>query len=257
MTSARRSAFILCVTLLNSGCTSVPRISEYPKQPYEGVFAAPLVVVGVADSDTRVGAKRPSKNDPNYPMQLHRVRIQVENVLRGELSDSTVWAFYFGFAGGFDGPRPLGFGREPSRRIFWLRRDAGVLRMACDGWDDCTMFVESGAHPGYRPEPGRPLAYALADILLTRGQGEVSDIKFAREVAWGARATIPEDYLLKKYTQMALTEKPPIRAAACSQIWIFTQDSMSLVANRQNAMQALGDTGCRCIDAPRGNPRCE
>lgn len=239
------------------GCASVPRISEYGRQPYEKIFSAPLVVVGVADSDTRVGGTRPSKDDPKYPMQLHRVRIHVENVLRGELSDGAVWAYYFGFAGGFNGPRPLGFGPKPSRRILWLRRDAGVLRTACDGWDECTMLVESGAHPGYRPEPGKPLGYALADILLTRGQGEVNETEFTRAVAWGAPATIPEDYRIKKFAHLALTEKPAMKAAACSQIWVFTQDSMSPAANRQKAARTLEDIGCRCVDAPTREPRCE
>ncbi len=251
------SGLISCMALWIAGCTSAPRISDYGRQPYDAVFSAPIVIVGVADSDTRVGGRRPSKDNPDYPMQLHRVRVRVENRLRGELSDRIIWVYYFGFAGGFDGPRPLGFGRESSRRIFWLRRDAGVLRMACDGWDECTMFVESGAHPGYRPEPGQPLGYALADILLTRGQGAVDEVKFARDVAWGAPSTIPEDYLLKKYTHLALTEKPPVRAGACSQIWVFTKDSMSPEANRRKAAQALGDAGCRCVEGARGNPSCE
>lgn len=93
MTTVRGSVLILCVMLCNFGCTSVPRISEYGKQPYEEVFSAPLVIVGVADSDARVGGKRPSQDDPTYPMQLHRVRVPVENVLRGELSERTVWVY--------------------------------------------------------------------------------------------------------------------------------------------------------------------
>jgi hypothetical protein len=50
MTTVRGSVFMLCVMLCNFGYTSVPRISEYGKRPYEEVFSAPLVIVGVADS---------------------------------------------------------------------------------------------------------------------------------------------------------------------------------------------------------------
>jgi hypothetical protein len=216
-----------------------------------------VVIVGVTDSDARVGGQRPSKDDPKYPMQMHRVHVQVENVLRGELSDRTAWVYYFGFAGGFDGPRPLGFGRDPSRRILWLRRDAGVLRMACDGWDQCTMYVESGAHPGYSADPGTPFANSLADILFTRGQGDVNESKFAKVVEWGAPSTIPVEYLLKKYTHLALTETPSISAAACSQIWLYTQERASSSANREKAIQAMETAGCHCVGAPRGSPRCE
>jgi hypothetical protein len=56
---------------------------------------------------------------------------------RGSLGDKTAFVYYFAFAGGFNGPRPLGFWSPPSRRVLWLRRDGGVFRMACDGWDGC------------------------------------------------------------------------------------------------------------------------
>src|ERR1700722_984491 len=97
MTTLPRPAFFVCVTLWGIGCNSVPRISPYGQQPYEEIFSAPLVIVGVADSDIRVGAKRPAKAVFNDPSQLHRVRVRVENLLRGELSDPTIWVYYFGF----------------------------------------------------------------------------------------------------------------------------------------------------------------
>ena len=178
-------------------------------------------------------------------------------MLKGFLTDRTVFVYYFGFAGGIVGPRPLGFGPEPSRRILWLQRDSGVLRMACDGRDQCTMFVESGAHPQYKPEQGSPLGYALADILFTRGQGKINEDSFARDVAWGAPSTIPEDYLLKKFTRLALTEGPSIRAAACSQLWIYTQDGAAGAGSRRNAVQSMQNAGCRCEPKPDGMPRCQ
>lgn len=55
------------------------------------------------------------------------------------------------------------------RRVFWLKNDSGVLRTACDGWDYCTMRVASGAHPRYKPDIGKPLGYALADIMFHEG----------------------------------------------------------------------------------------
>jgi len=162
--------------LLDAGCSRTPRLTEYDQKSNSQARSAPLVVVGLADSDLPIGRPLPSRHDPNYPMQLHRVKVRIENILKGSAGEPTIFVYYFAFAGGFDGPRPVGFGREPSRRILWLRRDGGSLRMACDGWDGCTMFVKSGAHPQYRADPQQPLNRALADILLTRGEGEINDL---------------------------------------------------------------------------------
>jgi hypothetical protein len=118
------------------------------------------------------------------------------------------------------------------------------------------MFVESGTHLGYRPETGKPLGYALADILFTRGQGEINEVRFARAVAWGAPSTIPEDYLLKKYSHLALTEGPSIKDGACSQLWIFTKDSTLEAALRENVEQAMRSVGCRCDEDPSGGIQC-
>ncbi len=177
---ARSTAPLLLLALGNS-CARAPQLTEYDEQSNAQARSAPLVVVGVADSDVMIGNAVPSRRDPNYPMLLHRVRVHVENVLKGSISEPTIEVYYFGFASGFDGPRPLGFGRDPSRRILWLREDRGVLRMACDGWDGCTRFVESGAHPGYKVDPQRGLDYAMADILLTRGTGKTNDLRWATE----------------------------------------------------------------------------
>ncbi len=119
---------------LDAGCQA-PRFTEHDENSNSQARSAPLVVVGVADSDVPIGRPVPSRHDPDYPMQLHRVKVRIENVLKGSVDEPTISVYYFAFAGGFDGPRPLGFGRQPSRRILWLRKDGGSFRMACDGWD--------------------------------------------------------------------------------------------------------------------------
>ena len=127
-------ALVYVFSVLNASCTRSPHLTEYDEESNKQARSAPLVVVGVVDSDMRVGGPVPSRRDPNYPMQLHRARAQVENVLRGSLGERTFLVYYFGFGGGFDGPRPLGFGPEASRRILWLRRDGNLFRMvAMDG----------------------------------------------------------------------------------------------------------------------------
>lgn len=255
----RKSAWLaapLVVLFLGVGCSRAPHLIEYDEQSNARASAAPLVVVGVVDSDIPIGGRIPSRHDPKYPMQLHRVRVRVENVLRGSISEQRILVYYFGFAGGFNGPRPLGFGREPSRRILWLRRDGGAFRMACDGWDNCTVFVMSGAHPRYQADPQKSLDHALADILLTRGEGEVNNLRFARQIRLGVPAQGIEDYVIEKLSHLALTELSDVKSSACELLWIYSRDRIASRV-RQEAQESLGAANCNCRLQPDGNVRCQ
>ena len=90
------------------------------------VDSALIVVVGVLASDTLVRRPVPMRSDPKCPLQLRRLTVRVENVLKGEVLPETITVYYFTWAGGFDGPRPLGFWTVSGRRILWLRTDSGV-----------------------------------------------------------------------------------------------------------------------------------
>jgi len=140
----------------------------------------PIIVVGVLASDTLIRQPVPMRSDPTYPLQLRQIIVHVENVLRGSQIPKTITVYYFGFAGGFDGPRPLGQWNVGCRRIFRLRRDSGALRTVCDGWD-CTQPVGTGSHPSYKPDPQKPLDYAFVDLLCTRGEGAINEHTFG----WG------------------------------------------------------------------------
>lgn len=249
------AAFVLIG--LDAGCSRVPRFTQYDEQSNAQARSAPLVVVGVADSDVRIGRPVPSRHDPNYPMQLHRVKVKIENVLRGSISEQTIFVYYFGFAGGFDGPRPLGFGGEPSRRILWLRRDSGALRMACDGWDYCTTFVRSGAHLGYKTDPAKTLDYALVDILLTRGEGEINNLQFANQIPWGLPTQgIIRGYVIEKLRQLALTESSDVKSSACELLWIYIQDRIDS-SSSQKTQDSLRAVSCNCRMKPDGNVLCQ
>lgn len=234
---------------LNAGCDRTPHLTEFDEQSSEQARSAPLVVVGVVNSDSPVGRHVPTRRNPNYPMQLHRISVQIENVLRGQITERTITVYYFGFAGGFDGPRPLGFALGPSRRVLWLRQDGGVLRMACDGWDYCTMFVHSGAHPEYHADSARSLDHALVDILLTRGRGAVDDLKFAGDIERGVPDLGLQGYVIDKLKHLATTESADIRASACNYLWIYTQDRISDNL-RQQAKDALQSSHCVCGTKP-------
>jgi len=245
-------AALLVLIVLGAGCSAPPKLTEFDEQSNEQARSAPLVIVGVADSDVRVGRRVPSRRNPNWPMQLHRVRVRIENVLKGSIGEQTISVYYFGFAGGFNGPRPLGFGSRPSRRILWLRRDGETLRMACDGWDRCTLLVDSGAHPGYRADPARPLNRALADILLTRGEGGVDDLSFARQVRSGGPDEGVEGYVIEKLAHLARTETSGVRGEACQLLWIYAQDQIGVSLRRQ-AQGSLQAANCNCRVKPNGD----
>lgn len=258
-TSAARIRALLAVPfaliVLDAGCSSVPQLTEYDERSNAQARFAPLVVVGVADSDVPIGRPAASRRDPSYPMQLHRVRVRIENVLRGSIGEQTILVYYFGFAGAIDGPRPLGFGR-PSRRILWLRREGSVFRMACDGWDGCTTLVMSGAHRRYRADPRKSLDQALVDILLTRGEGEIDNVRFASQIEWGTPDQGFQGYVIEKLGHLALTESSDVKASACKQLWIYTQDRVESSLGRQ-AQDSLQAAGCDCRLKPDGNVVCQ
>lgn len=194
------------------------------QQPYGRIFDAPLVAVGVIVSDTDEGRTAPCKRGADCPMQLHRLNVRIENILRGSLETGEVAVYYFMFASAFSSPGPpLGQWGKVYRRILWLRRDSGVLRLACDGHNYCAAPVRSGAHPHYRPDPQKPLGYAMADIWFTRGEGTTDD-DFAEGINWGAPSTVPEPYLIQKLQRLVATESPIVRAAACKQLSYYRQN---------------------------------
>jgi hypothetical protein len=209
-------------------------------------------------------------SNPGYPLQLRKLVVTVENVLNGNVGGRTVEIYYFTFAGGFDGPRPLGFWEAGNRRIFSIRPDAGVLRTACDGWDGCTYGVYSGAHRHLRVDPQKPIDYALADIVLTRGEGEVDDSEFARAVDRGGPG--PPEYVIGKYRHLALTEGSTIKVAACKELWISSQDAdvsglvstgritgeegRELIRLSRISTSAMQEAGCTCGENTDGTPNC-
>ena len=227
-----------------------PHLVDRCSKDGESRDTAPIVVVGVLTSDTLVRKPIPMHGDHEIPLQLRQLVVRVENVLRGQVADKIMVVYYFTWAGGFNGPRPLGFWGPGTRRVLWLRKDAGVFRTACDGWDYCTMAVDSGAHPRYRADPRKPVDNAVADILLTRGEGRISETRFAMSIE--ARSPGAEDYLMGKYRRLAMTERPPVKTAACVSLWMWGHDPALI----RYASDAMRDADCRCIPISDGNPDC-
>ena len=117
------------------GWPLAPRLIDQVDQNNVLSDSAPIIVVGILKADTLVRAPVPQHSDPTYPLQLRNITVQVENVLKGDSIPDNITAYYFALEGGINGPRPMGFWRVGGRRVFGLRRDSGVFRTICDGWD--------------------------------------------------------------------------------------------------------------------------
>jgi hypothetical protein len=210
-----------------------------------------LVVVGLVEGDEPIG--RPVPSPPPSQLQLHRVKVHVENVLKGAIPEGTITVYYFTFANLNEGFRFLIFHREPVRRVLWLREDAGVYRTACDS-QNCTVWVESGAHPRYKPGPGASLDQIKIDLLLTRGEGTVRNHRFADEMGRAVGLTGMDGYTIEKLRNLALTESSEVKNTACQWLWNYSHWEIG-DRLRERARDSVAIAGCTCGYAGSG-PIC-
>jgi hypothetical protein len=200
-----------------------------------------LVVVGVAEGDAQIGHPVPAE----HFLQLHRVTVHVENVLRGTIPEHTITVYYFAFANLNEGNRILIFHQEPTRRVLWLRKDGGVYRTACD-WQNCTVRIESGAHPGYRPDPNASMDQTLTDLALTRGEGPVADRRFAQEMGYIVGRPGLDAYTVEKLRHLALTESSEVKYAACESLWGYNNELEPDERLSERARESVAAAGCTC-----------
>jgi hypothetical protein len=200
------------------------------------------MVVGLAEGDELIGR---SVTTPQHSLlQLHRVTVHVENVLRGAIPERTITVYYFTFANLNEGSRFLIFPRGPVRRILWLRTDAEVYRTACD-CQNCTVWVESGAHPSYRPDPNAPVDQIKLDLLLTRGEGPVNNHRFAEEMDRAVGLAGMDSYTIEKLRNLALTEPSEVKYTACRALWNYSHWEIG-DRDRERSRDAVIAAGCTC-----------
>lgn len=220
----------------------VDQCSRHSRKPLETV-----IVVGVLAQDMLVRRPIPIYSDPNYSVQLRRLTVNVENVLKGAPVPKTIEVYYFTFYGGYDGPPPLGSWNVGDRRILWLRRDAGLLRTVCDGWDGCTKGVFSGAHPHYTPDPRKPLDYASVDLLFTRGEGDVDENRFGTGLDEIGDNAHMRSYAVEHLKRLVLTEHGFVKSCACKTFFIYSVDLIEASTHRETA-DAMHAGDCRCTE---------
>jgi len=106
------------------------------------------------------------------------VHFNIESVISGDLPGSEADIYYFTIAMNYNGPRRLGSWNKGDRMLLSVRRDGGVIRMACDGVGSCARHVKTGFHPTLNKKKPTSVNDRLADLFLTKGEG-VSDQQFA------------------------------------------------------------------------------
>lgn len=96
---------------------------------------------------------------------------------------------------------------------------------------------------------------AVADLLLTRGEGKIDEEAWARGLMSALEEGI-EGYVAGKLRHLALTEKSAVRESACLWLWMYSQDPHVDAGLRGQAGQALREADCRCEKQPDWNMAC-
>jgi hypothetical protein len=216
---------IFASAVLHIGCERVPPLVDYQKGSMGvGLETAPVIIVGQILNNRYVGRPHPSHWYPDDPMQLGRVTVRLENVLRGHIGEAEVPIYYL------IGTRQMGHTRMGmvgrgghwqigDRAIFFLHWDSGVLRTVWDTWAYAAVPVLTGSHPSYKPRPGEPISKSVIDILLDSGQ-ECDSAQWANAilVSTSKASTFDLAYTVRKLHQIAETYMPEARPAALGEL---------------------------------------
>jgi hypothetical protein len=183
----------------------------------------PVILVGRIVSNDASRQQHGSCRDRYFTIQLYRVTVEVENILRGESIPSGVDIYYFSSVGSTAGPPRLGMRENGGRwhiggrELFLLRRDSGVLRTLCDTTAGCVYHVFTGAHNGFRVDPTKPIAYSVVRLLLSRGN-RCNDKQMIEAIKSYSTPDYDLKYTVPRLQEIAETETPDVRSAACKEL---------------------------------------
>ena len=179
----RLAQFVVLVTLslFTTACRQAPDLIDYfdpadtPRQLWfkpEVVDSAPIVIVGKMLSIRPVGRPIRAARSPGVELQLTELNVIVENVLRGSVTGSvaTFYMYLLSQVGGEEYVSGLKYHAEAGeRRVYFLKRDKGVLRSVGDVMRCYTIRIYSGSHELSRMSPGISVREAISVLLLSEG----------------------------------------------------------------------------------------
>lgn len=130
-------------------------------------LGAPIIVLGHVLEVNEIGTPQASGMDPRIKTQLTRIKIDVEEVIKGNLNSNPIEFYYFVYsadASEVDLGVPRYLPDVGQRRIYFLKRSGNSYRSVGD-ITDYTLPVNSGSHTkGFCQ--GKSPGCCIAEILL-------------------------------------------------------------------------------------------
>jgi len=134
-------------------------------------MAAPIIVLGHVLEVSEIGQPQRSRTDGRIKIQLARIKIEVEEMIKGNVGSSPMEFYYFVFsadASEVDLGVPRYLPDVGQRRIYFLKPSSGSYRSVGDVYD-YTLQVSSGSHSrGFCK--GKSPGCCIAEILLVPQQ---------------------------------------------------------------------------------------
>lgn len=211
---------LTAISVMCVGCEKASSLVAYPTN--SGYLeSAPVILVAQLVKDDAVGQSHPSRWSPDQPMQLYRITVHVENVLRGNVQSGLIRIYYLIDIRASEGPPRMGMmghggnWRVGDRITFFLRWDSGVLRTWFDTFAVGTIPVLTGPHPNYTPRLGESVEDSVVDILLDRGRG-CDNTQWAHAILVSTSKAYNFDlaYTVRKLRQIAASYVTEVRRAA-------------------------------------------
>jgi hypothetical protein len=192
-----------------------------------GESGVPLTLAGQALEDAEA-VKAAVTSWDKQPVQLYKVKVSVEHVFRGKLSDKTLDVYYFKHIGAIGGSAMPVTVKKGMSALFFLQPDRNIWRSACEGWSTCIIRIRTGTHYGdfqgkgvSVAETGGDLQKAIeltleqdcVDFLMSRGDNttddQMVDVVEHPPARWGW------DLVLRRTLQIAKEDPSPrVRLAA-------------------------------------------
>lgn len=213
-----RVATLLPAVFLCS-CSRAPHIVYRHLTDRELVEQSPIIVVGRIEKKEMVWKKLVRQGSENgHPLFWFpvNVRIDVENVVRGDLGPSLVEYTYWLPSGPAVGEwnSPM----EGGRYVHFLRREGNQLRSVVDFWPS-TIHVTTGRHRSLNATHGP--AQAIAELLLSPGEDFTIDRFNPSNGATHAMRLIGKAATFPLVEALAGNSDPRIRAEACEELRTF------------------------------------
>jgi hypothetical protein len=162
---------VFLILFFNGACSTAAEIVPRPDRLdiLERINRADLIVVGVVEAEQTVRAGRRNPMRDSMPLQLMRVTIRVEGLVKGTHSGERLDFLYYRTTGAWDGPAP-NLLAPGERGVFYLIREGNLLRATNDVYSSHTE-IGTGRHDVLPEVSDIGVRETIARVLLMPGDG--------------------------------------------------------------------------------------